>query len=346
MAAISFKNLAKKCWEVSDSSAASGSHQISDQDKQVARDNLLEILIRAPHIVQVQLGECFKSIVYNDFPRHWPSLLPSLLGNLGHHEEVRVHGALLALRILARKYEFRDDEERNPINEVAAQTFPVLLRILQQMLSSQATSSSLATYIKLAFKIFWSSCYMEVPSVLLTQEQFVGWMQCLISFISKPLAPELQLNVTDPDETATSPWWKAKKWAMHIAYRLFSRYAVTKHCREGNDRAFSEMYKKECMASFLDVHLALAQSAMQGVFFSPRCLNLVFQYLNHAVEVKPMYERVKEHWDAILHNAAFPVMCFSRDDQKVRERYRARERRLGFEGKRGGGEGEGGDNIT
>ena len=325
MAAISFKNLVKKAWEVSDASVASGSHQINDEDKSVSRDNLLEILIRAPHIVQVQLGETFKAVVYNDFPRHWPNLLPNLLINLGHHEEGRVHGALVALRILARKYEFRDEDERAPINEVTNQTFPLLLRILQQMLASPATGTSLALYIKLAFKIFWSSCYMEVPYILLTQDQFVGWMQCLISFISKPLAPELQTHVVDPEEAATNPWWKAKKWAMHIAYRLFSRYAVTKYCKEGNDKAFSEMYKKECMASFLDVHLTLAQSSMQGTFLSPRCLNLVFQYLNHAVEVKPMYERVKEHWDAILHNAAFPIMCFSNEDKKVRmERERER----------------------
>ena len=37
---------------------------------------------RAPHIVQVQLGECMKNIVLVDFPEKWPSLLPQLTQNL------------------------------------------------------------------------------------------------------------------------------------------------------------------------------------------------------------------------------------------------------------------------
>ena len=37
---------------------------------------------RAPHIVQVQLGECMKNIVLVDFPDKWPSLLPQLTQNL------------------------------------------------------------------------------------------------------------------------------------------------------------------------------------------------------------------------------------------------------------------------
>ena len=39
-------------------------------------------LCRAPRIVQVQLGECMKTIVLVDFPDKWPSLLPQLSQNL------------------------------------------------------------------------------------------------------------------------------------------------------------------------------------------------------------------------------------------------------------------------
>ncbi len=39
------------------------------------------------------------------------------------------------------------------------------------------------------------------------------------------------------------PWWKAKKWVLHIAYRLFSRYAVPKACKGGNDKQFATKYK-------------------------------------------------------------------------------------------------------
>lgn len=47
---------------------------------------------RAPHIVQVQLGECMKNIVLVDFPEKWPSLLPQLTQNL--QSQVFLHSPL------------------------------------------------------------------------------------------------------------------------------------------------------------------------------------------------------------------------------------------------------------
>ena len=49
-------------------------------------DLIYLLACRAPHNVQVQLGECMKSIVLVDFPDQWPSLLPQLTQNL--HSQV------------------------------------------------------------------------------------------------------------------------------------------------------------------------------------------------------------------------------------------------------------------
>ena len=56
-------------------------------------------------------------------------------------EETRLHGGLYALRILSRKYEFRDEDDRAPLNTIVNSAFPVLLHIFQQMLASQANSA-------------------------------------------------------------------------------------------------------------------------------------------------------------------------------------------------------------
>lgn len=46
-------------------------------------------------------------------------------------DQQRIRGALVALRFLARKFEFRDEEERGPLEGVVAATFPLLLQIFQ-----------------------------------------------------------------------------------------------------------------------------------------------------------------------------------------------------------------------
>ena len=46
-------------------------------------------------------------------------------------EQQRLYGALFALRILTRKYEFKDEEERAPLGTLVDATFPTLLSIFQ-----------------------------------------------------------------------------------------------------------------------------------------------------------------------------------------------------------------------
>jgi hypothetical protein len=57
-----------------------------------------------------------------------PACLPA---RLPEQDQQRISGALYALRFLARKYEFRDEEERGPLEAVVNATFPVLLQIFQ-----------------------------------------------------------------------------------------------------------------------------------------------------------------------------------------------------------------------
>ena len=52
----------------------------------------------------------------------------------------RLYGALYALRILARKYEFKDEEDRAPLTGIVNGTFPALLQLFQV---PPATESSL-----------------------------------------------------------------------------------------------------------------------------------------------------------------------------------------------------------
>ena len=59
-------------------------------------------------------------------PRAPPPPPPAAL-----QDQARISGALYVLRFLARKYEFRDEDERAPLEGVVNATFPTLLQIFQ-----------------------------------------------------------------------------------------------------------------------------------------------------------------------------------------------------------------------
>ncbi|GIL84239.1 hypothetical protein Vretimale_15865 [Volvox reticuliferus] len=318
MGAINFKNFVKRSWEKSElheaSQGASTQYIISDSDKEVVRQNILEAMIRAPHNIQSQLSEVFKIIVYCDYPDRWPGLMQSLYGNLSAQDQARVYGGLLALRLLARKYEFRDEEERAPLEGIITTAFPLLLHIFRQLLAAPP-STQISGYIKLVCKTFWSTTYMGAPAALLDRETFAGWMGALHTALSQ--AEPAEVGSLESEDRPTTAWWKAKKWVLHITYRLFNRYGQPKNCREGTEKQFAELYTSECMTHFLEAHLGLMSQLASGTYFSPRCTNLLFQYMSHAVNIPSCYKRVGSSWDQILHHVAFPLMAFNDEDARL-----------------------------
>jgi len=310
---IAFKNLIKKSWDVQEKSEA---HQISAEDQAVVRSNLFEALVRVPHTIQTQLGEVFRTVVYNDYPEKWPGLLPELCTNLASQDPQRVQGSLYALRILARKYEFRDEDERQPLAQLVSTVFPGLLQILQQLVSNpNQASPEVCLCTRLIWKTFWSATYMGIPDLLTQPDTMNGWLTALLMSLSQTPPPETES--LPREERPASPWWKSRKWIMSIAYRLLSRYGEPRHCKEGNDKVFGELFKRNWSLRLLDAQVALVARLAAGQYLSPRVTNSLFQYLAYALDVKECYKHMQEHWDALLLNVAFPMMCFSDEDMEL-----------------------------
>jgi hypothetical protein len=96
----------------------------------------------------------------------------------------------MVLRLMTRKYEFRDEGEREPLNLLVNTMFPVLLQLYTRLLSAPAGPqgyAQLAEYQKLICKVFWSSTFMGIPPLLVQEEQFKGWMQCFHMALRRPI---------------------------------------------------------------------------------------------------------------------------------------------------------------
>jgi hypothetical protein len=81
--------------------------------------------------VRLQLEEALRAVISSDFPAAWPGLLPVLQRHLSGGDPAGVAGALRVLRVLTRKFEFKDEDERGPLAAVVEATFPLVLPIFQ-----------------------------------------------------------------------------------------------------------------------------------------------------------------------------------------------------------------------
>ncbi|KAL4289962.1 hypothetical protein GQ457_14G000330 [Hibiscus cannabinus] len=309
-ASIHFKNFIAKNWAPLDPNEQ---QKISNSDKDVVRDNILVYVAQVPPLLRVQLGECLKTIINADHPEHWPRLLDWVKHNL---QDQQVYGALFVLRILARKYEFKSEEERTPVHHIVEETFPHLLNIFNKLVQIDKPSLEVADLIKLICKIFWSSIYLEIPKQLLDPNVFNAWMMLFLNVLERPVPLEGQ--PVDPELRKSWGWWKVKKWTVHILNRLFTRFGDLK-LRNPENRAFAQMFQKNYAGKILECHLNLLGIIRAGGYLPDRVTNLILQYLSSSISKNSMYTLLLPQLDALLFEIVFPLMCFNDNDQKLWE---------------------------
>ncbi|XVF65538.1 hypothetical protein PTKIN_Ptkin09bG0257100 [Pterospermum kingtungense] len=310
VAAIHFKNFIAKNWAPHDPNEQ---QKISQSDKDTVRDHILVFVVQVPPLLRVQLGECLKTIIHADYPELWPRLLDWVKHNL---QDQQVYGALFVLRILARKYEFKSEEERIPVHRIVEETYPHLLNIFNRLVQIDKPALEIADLIKLICKIFWSSIYLEIPKQLLDPNVFNAWMMLFLNVLERSVPVEGQ--PVDPELRKSWGWWKVKKWTVHILNRLYTRFGDLK-LRNPENKAFAQMFQKNYAGKILECHLKLLGVIRVGGYLPDRVTNLILQYLSSSISKNSMYTLLQPQLDVLLFEIVFPLMCFNDDDQKLWE---------------------------
>ncbi|XP_023549155.1 importin beta-like SAD2 isoform X1 [Cucurbita pepo subsp. pepo] len=308
VASIHFKNYIAKNWSPIDPDEP---QKISESDKDAVRNNILPFLSQVPSLLRVQLGECLKTIIHADYPEHWPRLLEWVKENL---QASNVYAALFVLRILARKYEFKSDEDRTPVYRIVDETFPLLLNIFSGLVQIGNPSLEVAELIKFICKIFWSSIYMEIPKHLFDTHVFNAWMMLFLNILERPVPLEGQ--PADPELRKSWGWWKVKKWTVHILNRLYTRFGDLK-LKNPESRAFAQAFQKNYAGKVMECHLNLLNVIRAGGYLPDRVTNLILQYLSNSISKNIMYSLLQPRLDVLLFEIIFPLMCFNDNDQKL-----------------------------
>lgn len=338
--AIQLKNICRECWverksfdgtplpplnHVTGPNGQSGPVVLSEADKEAVKTLLVDALL-TEHEKSVRdiLAETLHSIAVEDFPERWPTLFPTLMNviNSGNDpsQALHVHNALLALRKICKRYEYKAKELRGPLDDIVTQTFPVLLPLAQGLCDPNQHSLEAALMLKQILKIFWSSTqfYMPMNGPLSSAEAIQPWFDVFRAVLLKPL-PEASTGLepkgqpTDIHERNQWPWWKVKKWAIQIMTRIFSRYGVPNSAEE-EIKAFSIHFSTNVAPQFLGPVLETLNLRPKGEFCTDRVVHLCLSYADLAVELSSTYKIMKGHLDFILYKVCFPTLCLNEDD--------------------------------
>jgi hypothetical protein len=297
---------------------------LNEGDKENVKVVLIEALLsETEKSIQDLLAETLHYIAIHDFPLKWPTLLPTLKQSMQQTDSpsqaLRVHNALVALRKVCKRYEYKAKEERGPLNEIVDQFFPILLPLAQRLVNPNETSLVAALALKLILKIFWSSTQFFLPQTaggaaalsLSNPQSMQPWFIILEQALSRPLAEADQPE--SKEERKNWPWWKVKKWAAQIMVRLFSRYGVPSFV-EKEGEPFAQYFSKHAAPQFLGPVCDILNLRPSGQYCTDRVVHLCLSFVDQAIEFASTYKLLKPHLDFLLYKVCFPTICLTQED--------------------------------
>ncbi|KAG7199899.1 hypothetical protein KM043_014345 [Ampulex compressa] len=311
---IYLKNLITTNWADRDNDSGTIEFSIHEQDRAMIRDAVVDAVVHAPELIRVQLAVCISNIVKHDFPGRWTQIVDKITIYLQNPDASCWPGDLLALYQLVKNYEYKKAEDRGPLNEAMNLLLPMIYQLILRLLPDASEQSVLLQ--KQILKIFFALTQYTLPLDLISKEVFSQWMDVVRQVADRPVPAETNNPDLDEDERAELPWWKCKKWALHILHRMFERYGspgnVTKEYKE-----FSEWYLQTFSGGILEVLLKILDQYRRKIFVSPRVVQQSINYINLGVSHAFSWKFLKPHMFEIIRDVLFPIMSYSAADEEL-----------------------------
>ncbi|XP_051996919.1 importin-7-like isoform X1 [Xyrauchen texanus] len=310
---IYLKNMVTQYWSEGENANSEGpTNNIPEEDRQFIRDNIVEAIIQSPERIGVQLTTCIHHMIKHDYPTRWTAIVDKIGFYLQSDKSACWLGILLCLYQLVKNYEYKKPEERQPLVAAMQIFMPMLKDRFIQLLPDPSSDSVLVQ--KQIFKILYALFQYNLPLELINRQNLTEWMEILKTVVDRDVPPET-LQV-DEDERPELPWWKCKKWALHILARLFERYGspgnTTKEYTE-----FAELFLKGYAVAAQQVLLKVLYQFKEKQYVAPRVLQQTLNYINQGIAHAVTWKNLKPHIQGIIQDVVFPLMCYTDSDEEL-----------------------------
>ncbi|GAB5589961.1 Nonsense-mediated mRNA decay protein 5 [Umbelopsis nana] len=312
-AAIYFKNRISKAWDMSRISPSVS--PIEPSERVVIKEQLLDVMTKAPQAVKVQLTASLNTLLTSDFPDQWPALVHQLQSALTSLNMETVYVGLLALRELIKIYQWKSLDGREPLQQAVKLLFPTVQTTVSKLVHEQGEEA--AEMLKLALKAYYGAIQSDFPKSLQDPASLVAWGTLFLQLVDKKVVNELTVPEEDRERMV---WWKTKKWAYHCLNRIFIRYGNPTLLPGSNTKYMG--FAKNFVANFAPdiLHAYLKQVDLwvkKEVWLSSKCMALIAAFLTDCIKNKSMWQLVKPHCESLLAYFIFPQMCFSDSDAQL-----------------------------
>jgi hypothetical protein len=116
-----------------------------------------------------------------------------------------------------------------------------------------------------------------------------------------------------------NPYWGAKKWILHIIYRIFINSNILEIIKEENKKKFAKHFMERYSLPFLALCLNSILDKNRGTLdMPPRIQSLCYYYVGAAIRTKEIYRNVlKPKVETIIKDVIFPQLFFTNEDRET-----------------------------
>lgn len=313
--AVWLKNRVERAYVVGADNTTSDHTPVSVGDRAALKSGLLQLLVSATsRPLRLQLANVLRSIISRDFPQEWPGYLENVTALLSSQNPQEVYVGLIATVEPIKAFRYRSSS--NNLEVITAATFPLLLRIGQQV-AANPSGPMTAEFLHLVFQSYKNAALTSLLPSQMAPDSIVPWGRLMLDVVSL----RVPLADMDEEEMEKHEWWKAKKWAYASLNLLFSRYGNPSQMPASlakKYKTFADNFVTSFAPQILTVYLEQARLYVaREVWLSKRSLYFIGQFFCECVKPKTTWHLLKPHFETLVSSFAFPQLCFTTEKQEL-----------------------------
>mmetsp|Transcript_16250 Transcript_16250/g.40027 ORF Transcript_16250/g.40027 Transcript_16250/m.40027 type:complete len:1050 (+) Transcript_16250:159-3308(+) len=310
-ATIQLKNIIVRQWSVLEPSGPN-SIIISPKDREFIKKHLLSAIVQQSNQkIRVQLLECLLHVCRTDFPEKYGFLLEEIMNNiLKSNNPQKIYGALCALRMVFKNYEYRSKKDLTPLPKLVESTFPALINVFNGLM--QTPNQNKFEMIRMLIKIFRISTYLSIPKYLRTPQTLGPWLEAIIRVVNSPLVGISGIP-KDEKELKTIPQVKCKKWGLQCMTNMYKRFGQ-EILAEKTMKPFARMFDQTYSKGILKAMVNILQHRVKGAPVTDRMTHICFGHLSTAINHAHMYKLIRPELRFLVADAVVSCMTLTEQD--------------------------------
>ena len=185
--AVTFKNYVKRNWKIEEDTP----NKIHQTDRETVKQLIITLMLKAPELIQRQLGDAVSIIGKNDFPAQWPNLINEMVEKFNTGDFHVINGVLHTAHSIFKRYRYESksqelwteiklvlDSFAKPLTDL----FIATVGLAQQHANNPQAVKVIFSSLTIISKIFYSLNFQDLPEYF--EDNMKIWMDNFLALLT------------------------------------------------------------------------------------------------------------------------------------------------------------------